>query len=140
MPRTTQHRYSFPPRQRSDGSWAGAYEFSSQEEFSDSMPEDRVDEGPGIKKLFGEPVEMPDNTREQAWRHQQQELGRTPAAHIPYTLYSAIQERDCTWTRPFYTRSEDEYSDKMPRNWVENMEEPGLAMWTDLPTDTPLTK
>ena len=92
-----------------------------------------MDEGPGIKKLFGEPVNMADTTRER-------ELGRIPTAHIPYALYSAIQEKDGRWTRPFFTSSADEYSDEISQDWVEDMEESGHAMMTDPTMDTPLTQ
>ena len=141
MPSHCYHRCEYPPRQLPDGSWEGPYECSSQEDFSDSMPKDWEDEGPGPKVSFCEPIPMFDTTpRGRAWRRRQRELGRIPKRHVPYTLYSALEQKDGTWKGPYYTNSVDEYSDTIPNDWEEDQVVQHLPMATDPPLDTPLTQ
>ena len=132
----------YPAWKNPDGSWEGPYALSSQEEFSDEMPDDWVDKGPGHpSKLFCDPINMYDTTdRERAWRRRQMVLGRTPIKHNPYTVWSASKRRDGTWEGPYYTSSCDEYSDNMPADWTEDGG--GLAQGMDLDTTlaTPLTQ
>ena len=112
----------YPVWKNPDVSWEGPYVLSSQEEFSDEMPEDWVDKGIGHPtKLFCDPINMYDTTdRERAWQRRQKDLGRIPASHNPYTEWSATKKKDGTWEGPYYTSSFDEYSDHMPEDWTED--------------------
>ena len=97
VPRIFLRRPEHQARQLPDGSWEGPYVFSSQEDFSDSMPENWVNAGPGPKRVLCKPIPMHDTTeRDRAWLRRQKELGRTPTGHKPYTLWSATQKRDGT--------------------------------------------
>ena len=133
---------AYPAWTNPDGSWEGPYALSSQEEFSDEMPEDWVDKGPGHpSKLFCDPINMYDTTdRERAWRRRQKVLGRTPIKHNPYTVWSASKRRDGTWEGPYYTSSCDEYSDNMPADWTEDGGELAQGMALDTTLATPLTQ
>ena len=107
---------------------------SSQEDSSDSMPEDWVDEGPGPKVAFCEPIYVYDTTpRERAWRRRQRELGRTPTGDVPYTLYSALELPDGTWEGPYFMSSVDKYSDSITNDWEEDQVKSLPAMVTDPP-------
>ena len=131
-----------PAWQNPDGSWEGPYVFSSQEDFSDEMPEDWVDKGPGHPdKLFCAPISMYETTDlERAWRRRQKEIGRIPLSHNPYTVWSASRKKDGTWEGPYYTSSCDEYSDYMPADWTEDGVERGQGTDVDVTMATPLTQ
>ena len=135
-------RAEYPAWKNPDGSWEGPYVFSSQEDFSDEMPDDWVDKGIGHPaKLFCAPINMYGTTDlERAWRRRQKAMGRTPVTHNPYTEWSATRKKDGTWEGPYYTSSYDEYSDYMPEDWTEDGVE--LAQGTDMDGTlaTPLTQ
>ena len=68
LPTRCSHRIQYPSQQLPDESWEGPYVFSSQEDFSDSMPENWEDEGPGPKTVFCTPIPSTLATpRERAW-------------------------------------------------------------------------
>ena len=119
-----------------DGMQESPVYFSSQDEYSDEMPEGWTDGGPGPFDVPTDYLKVGERSpRSKAWGRRQLELGRKPICHTPRERLSAMVNKYGVLEGPYEFSSLDEFSDECPDDWEEDK-----LMDTESPQATLMTQ